>query len=82
MEKPQEKKKLTFKDKYALENLPKEIGKLEKEIAELSAKLGNPTFYQQDPKEFNKAAEKLERKKREKDEKEFQLMELEDLVAE
>lgn len=82
VEKPQEKKKLTFKDKYALENLPKEIGKLEKEIAELSAKLGDPTFYQQDPKEFNKAAEKLERKKREKDEKEFQLMELEDLVAE
>lgn len=82
LEKPQEKKKLTFKDKYALENLPKEIEKLDIEIAEISKKLGDPTFYQQDPKEFNKAAEKLERKKREKDEKEFQLMELEDLVAE
>ncbi len=80
-EKPQERKKLTFKEKYALENLPKEIEKLEGEVADLTKQLGDPAFYQQDPKAFSKAAEKLERKKREIDEKEFQLLELEDVVA-
>ena len=76
-----DKQKLTFKDKYALENLPKEIDKLEEEILELSNNLGDAEFYQKDPKAFNKAAEKLERKKREKEEKEFQFLELEELTA-
>lgn len=76
-----EKAKLTFKDKYALENLPKEIEKLDVEISELSEQLADPDFYQRDPKAFNKAAEKLDRKKREKDDKEFQYLELEEKVA-
>ncbi len=75
-----EKQKLTFKDKYALENLPKEIEKLEIEIEGLSKQLADPDFYQTDPKAFNKTAEKLDRKKREKDDKELQFLELEERV--
>ena len=81
--KPQakEKQKLTFKDKFALENLPKEIEKLEAEIAELSKALADPEFYQSDSKAFNKTAEKLDRKKREKDEKELEFLELEERTS-
>ncbi len=70
--------KITFKDKYALENLPKEIEKLESEIKDLSDQLADPDFYSRDPKAFNKSAEKLDRKKREKENKEFELLELEE----
>jgi ATP-binding cassette subfamily F protein uup len=80
IEKPQEKQKMTFKDKYALENIPKEIEKLEAEIVALSTALADPDFYQTDPKAFNKSAEKLDRKKREKEDKEFELLELEDRI--
>ena len=79
--KPVEKTKLTFKDKYALENLPKDIEKLDGEIADLSKQLSDPDFYQTDPKAFNKTAEKLDRKKREKEDKEFELLELEERTA-
>lgn len=81
-QKPQKEKpvKLTFKDKYALENLPKEIEKLNVEMTDLTTALADPDFYQKDPKAFNKAAEKLDRKKREKENKEFELLELEERV--
>jgi ATP-binding cassette subfamily F protein uup len=77
----QKHQKITFKDKYALENLPKEIENLQADIEALSKDLADPDFYARDPKAFNKAAKKLERKKREKEEKEFQLLELEELIA-
>jgi ATP-binding cassette subfamily F protein uup len=73
-----QKPKITFKEKYALDNLPKDIDVLNKEIKELSKLLANPNFYQQDSQGFNKAAEKLERKKREIEEKEFELLELQE----
>jgi len=73
--------KITFKDKYALENLPKDIEKLDIEIDDLTKALADPKFYQSDSKAFNKTAEKLERKKREKDDKELQFLELEERVA-
>ena len=74
------KAKLTFKDKHALENLPLDIEKLDKEINRLTKDLADPKFYQEDPKAFNKAAEKLERKKREKDDSEIRLLELMELA--
>jgi hypothetical protein len=40
--------------------------------------LADPDFYSRDPKAFNKTAEKLDRKKREKENKEFELLELEE----
>ena len=79
VDKPKEKAKMTFKDKYALENLPKEIEKLNVEITDLSKQLADPEFYQNDSKAFNKTAEKLDRKKRELDEKELQFLELEEI---
>jgi ATP-binding cassette subfamily F protein uup len=79
-EKQAKPEKLTYKDKYALENLPREIEKLDVEIAELTEQLADPNFYQTDPKAFNKAAEKLERKKRDKDDKEIQFLEIEERV--
>ena len=48
------KKKLSFKQQYALDNLPKEIAELEKTIAKYQAKLGEDNFYTKDPKGFNK----------------------------
>jgi len=74
------KAKLTFKDKYALENIPKDIEKLVAEIKDLSEQLADPEFYTRDSKAFNKTAEKLGRKKRDKEDKEFELLELEERV--
>ena len=81
VEKTKEKVKLTFKDKYALENLPKEIETLDSEIDVLSKQLADPDFYQKDPQGFNKSAEKLDRKKRDKENKKFQLLELEEKIS-
>lgn len=75
-DKPQ---KMTFKDKHALETLPADIEKLDQDISELATLLANPNFYMDDPKAFNKAAEKLDRKKREKEQRETRLLELMEL---
>jgi ATP-binding cassette subfamily F protein uup len=76
------KVKLTFKDKHALEKLPLDIKKLDNEISELGKLLANPNFYNEDPKAFNKTAEKMDRKKREKDDAEIKLLELMELAEE
>jgi ABC transport system ATP-binding/permease protein len=49
------KKKLSFNEKYALDNLPKEIAKLEGEIATLQKKLDDPGLYARDRKTFDAA---------------------------
>ena len=46
------KAKLSFKQKHALEPLPKEIKKLEAEIVKLNATLADPALYAKDPKRF------------------------------
>jgi len=46
------KRKLSFKEKHALETLPKEIEKLETEIKALNAALADPAFYTRDPNGF------------------------------
>jgi ABC transport system ATP-binding/permease protein len=46
------KAKLSFKDKYALENLPKEIAQLEKEIAVAETKLADASLYHKNPVQF------------------------------
>ena len=43
-----------FKDKHALETLPKTIAALQVEINELQAKLDNPQFYSRDRAAFEK----------------------------
>lgn len=54
------KNKLSFKDKFALENLPKEIDALTGKIADLQNALTDSDFYSRDPAGFGKATADLE----------------------
>ncbi|MBI4923238.1 MAG: ABC-F family ATP-binding cassette domain-containing protein [Devosia nanyangense] len=56
---PQPKAKLSFKQKHALETLPREISRLTTEITKLSARLGDPSLYKKDPKTFADLSAKL-----------------------
>jgi ATP-binding cassette subfamily F protein uup len=53
------KRRMTFKDKHALETLPKTIAARQAEAAVLQAKLSDPTFYTRDRAGFEKATEAL-----------------------
>jgi ATP-binding cassette subfamily F protein uup len=53
------KQKLSFKQKHALEQLPKEMAKLEAEIVKLNATLADPGLYAKDPKKFAATSEAL-----------------------
>jgi ATP-binding cassette subfamily F protein uup len=47
------KRKLSFNEKYALENLPKQMEKLQSDIAALQLKLDDPQLYARDRKAFD-----------------------------
>jgi ATP-binding cassette subfamily F protein uup len=49
------KKKLSFNEKFALDNLPKQIAKLEDDIRVLQKKLDDPALYTRDRKAFDAA---------------------------
>ncbi|MFQ5534427.1 MAG: ABC-F family ATP-binding cassette domain-containing protein [Sphingomonadales bacterium] len=51
---PKSKRKLSFKDKHALEKLPGRIAELEAEISRLRAALADPGLYARDPAAFEK----------------------------
>lgn len=51
----QAKRKLSFKEKHALETLPKEMEALRVTMGKLQAKLDDATLYVRDPKAFEKA---------------------------
>ncbi|MBO6717436.1 MAG: ABC-F family ATP-binding cassette domain-containing protein [Rhizobiaceae bacterium] len=53
-------KKLSFKQKHALETLPKQMEAASAEIGKLEAKLADPDLYSKDPKAFADAAAKLD----------------------
>lgn len=53
------RQKLSYKEKYALENLPGEIASLQEKIAALKAALADPSFFVRDPAEFDKTATAL-----------------------
>jgi ATP-binding cassette subfamily F protein uup len=53
------KKKLSFNERYALDNLPKQIAKLENEIRTLQKKLDDPNLYARDRKAFDAATEAM-----------------------
>jgi ATP-binding cassette subfamily F protein uup len=46
------KRKLSFKEKHALETLPKELERIEAEIKAINAALTAPDFYTRDPSGF------------------------------
>jgi ABC transport system ATP-binding/permease protein len=58
-ETPPAKRRLLFKDKHALETLPKTIAKLQSEIDTLQLKLADPQFYARDRAAFEKATAAL-----------------------
>ena len=54
------KGKLSFKQKFALENLPKEMAKTEADIQARETKMADPGLFSKDPATFNKLAMELE----------------------
>ena len=56
---PPVRQKMTFKDKHALETLPKMIATLQAEAAALQAKLDDPQFYARDRAAFEKVTAAL-----------------------
>jgi len=54
-----QKRKLSFKDKHALETLPATMAALQAEIAALQTKLADPAFFASSGKAFNEATAKL-----------------------
>ncbi len=60
-EAPKAKGKLSFKQKFALENLPKEMAKAEADIAAREKKMADPSLFTKDPASFNKLAAEMEK---------------------
>ncbi|MCA3573780.1 MAG: ATP-binding cassette domain-containing protein [Aestuariivirga sp.] len=58
-EQQQAQRKLSFKEKHALETLPATMKKLEAEITSLEAKLADATLFTRDPKAFEQSATRL-----------------------
>lgn len=58
---PSEQKKLSFKDKHALETLPAKMDAARVHIEELKAALEDPALYARDPKRFATLTEELGR---------------------
>jgi ABC transport system ATP-binding/permease protein len=69
--------KLSFKQKFALETLPKDIAALEADIAALETKLGDASFYVRDPAGFTRATQRLDEARAAKAAKEDQWLDLE-----
>ena len=74
--------KLSYKQKYALENLPKEMETLAAEIGTLEAKLADPDLYAKDPQGFSRIAAQLDEKRASLSAKEEEWLELEMLREE
>jgi len=60
-EAPKAKGKLSYKQKFALENLPKEIEKAEAEAAKREERMADPNLFAKDPNTFAKLAQELEK---------------------
>ncbi len=75
--KPQGRRKLSFKEKYALETLPAKMSTLDDELAKLEAKLADGELFTRDPKTFEKTMKRHEAAHTEKTRAEEQWLELE-----
>ncbi|TDK34416.1 ABC transporter ATP-binding protein [Rhizobium deserti] len=53
--------KLSYKQKFALENLPKEMAKAEAEIALREKKMADPALFTKDPATFNRLAAEMDK---------------------
>ena len=75
--KPQNKRKLSFKEKFALESLPAKMMALTEELSVLEQKLSDANLFGRDPKGFDKIMTRLAAVQREKAEAEEKWLELE-----
>ena len=76
------KRKLSFKEKHALETLPAAMTKLEKTIAALKETLSDPKLFTRDPKKFQASIDALEQAETDLAAHEEQWLELEMLREE
>jgi ATP-binding cassette subfamily F protein uup len=74
---PVEQKKLSFKDKHALETLPGKIEALRADIEKMKAAMTDPNLYTRDPKQFTSLSERLGKAESELAEMEDRWLELE-----
>lgn len=79
---PQARRKMSFKEKHALEQLPGEIARLEEEIANLEARIAAPDQFAKGPNAFTAATARLAAAQTELVEKEARWLELEMLREE
>lgn len=75
-------KKLSFKQKFALENLPKKIEAVTASIARLENNIADPAFYERDPVGFQKTIAALDKERSELAKLEEEWLELEMLREE
>ncbi|EKF18957.1 ABC-F family ATP-binding cassette domain-containing protein [Nitratireductor pacificus] len=75
-------KKLSYKQKFALETLPQKIEQLGAEIGGLEAKLSDPALYARDAKAFERFTRELDEKRGARDRFEEEWLELEMLREE
>jgi ATP-binding cassette subfamily F protein uup len=73
----QARRRLSFRDKHALETLPSAIDALQAEISAERARLADPAFFRRDPAAFAAAAEKLQTAERRLAEAEAEWLRLE-----
>ncbi|WP_137150180.1 ATP-binding cassette domain-containing protein [Devosia sp. FKR38] len=76
------KRKMSFKEKHALETLPAQIEKLEAEIQAINTALAKPDFYTRDPRGFAEKSQELLAAEAKRAAAEEQWMELEILREE
>jgi ABC transport system ATP-binding/permease protein len=79
---PAAKKKLSFKDKHALETLPATMAKLQDEIAKQQKLLDDPALYTKDRKKFDAASAAIATAQQQLSESEEKWLELEMLREE
>ncbi|WP_273755057.1 ABC-F family ATP-binding cassette domain-containing protein [Bartonella sp. MM73XJBT.G] len=76
------RKKLSYKQVYALEKLPEEIAVLQNEIKKIEQELSDPTLYRSDKERFERLSTALEKKKNTCTQKQEEWLELEILREE
>ena len=79
---PQQKRKLSFKERHALKQLPGEIARLEKEISNLETRLADASLFAKDPDAFAATTTRIAAAQSKLSEKESQWLELEMLREE
>jgi ATP-binding cassette subfamily F protein uup len=79
---PKAKGKLSYKQKFALENLPKEMEKAQAEIVIREKKMADPNLFTKDPASFNKLAAEMEKLREKLTQMEEEWLELEMLREE